>query len=130
FYQRLCQIDPALRRLFRGDMREQGRKLMATIGMVVSSLDRLGELLPAVQDLGRRHAGYGVRDGHYDTGGGALLSPPRTKVGDSLSREAEEAWAIAYATLTGVMKAAAAEVAVQGTRGEAAGDARQLASSV
>jgi hemoglobin-like flavoprotein len=133
FYQRLFQLDPGLKPLFRGDMTEQGRKLMAILGTVVSRLDRLDELVPAVQDLGRRHAGYGVEDEHYDTVGTALLSTLRAGLGDALSREAEEAWAVAYATLAGVMKAAAADVAsparVRGRRGEAAGEARRLASS-
>jgi hemoglobin-like flavoprotein len=133
FYQRLLQLDPALEPLFRGDMTEQGRKLMAILGTVVSCLDRLDALVPAVQDLGRRHAGYGVEDEHYDTGGTALLSTLRAGLGDALSAEAEEAWAVAYATLTGVMKAAAADVAsparVPGRRGEATGDARRLAGN-
>jgi hemoglobin-like flavoprotein len=92
---------------------------MAIIGMVVSQLDRLGEIVPAVQELGRRHAHYGVRDEHYDIGGTALLSTLRVGLGDALSREAEEAWAVAYATLTGVMKQACAATD-PGTRNSAA----------
>jgi hemoglobin-like flavoprotein len=109
FYQRLFELDPSLEPLFRGDMTEQGRKLMAMIGMVVSRLDQLGEIVPAVQQLGRRHAQYGVEDEHYDTVGTALLSTLRAGLGDALSREAEEAWALAYTTLAGVMKQASAE---------------------
>jgi hemoglobin-like flavoprotein len=90
-------------------MTDQGRTLMAMIGMVVSRLDQLGEIVPAVQHLGRRHAEYGVEDEHYDTVGTALLSTLRTGLGDALSREAEETWAVAYATLGGVMKQASAE---------------------
>ena len=115
FYQRLIELDPSLQPLFRGDMTDQGRKLMTVLGTVVSHLDRLGELLPTVQELGRRHAAYGVKDEHYDTGGTALLSTLRAGLGDALSLEAEEAWAVAYATLTGVMKAAAGEVIAPGS---------------
>ncbi len=32
FYGRLFELDPALKPLFKGDMKEQGRKLMAMIG--------------------------------------------------------------------------------------------------
>jgi hemoglobin-like flavoprotein len=109
FYQRLFELEPSLEPPFRGDMTEQGRKLMAMIGTVVSRLDRLGEIVPAVQQLGRRHAQYGVEDEHYDTVGTALLSTLRAGLGDALSREAEEAWAVAYTTLAGVMKQASAE---------------------
>lgn len=109
FYQRLFQLDPGLEPMFRGDMTEQGRKLMAMIGTVVARLDQLGELVPAVQQLGRRHAQYGVEDEHYDTVGTALLSTLRAGLGDDLSCEATEAWAVAYTTLAGVMKQASAE---------------------
>jgi Globin len=54
-------------------MREQGRKLMAMIGMAVSSLDRLETIIPAVVDLGQRHTSYGVQPAHYDTVGAVLL---------------------------------------------------------
>ena len=108
FYERLFELDPRLKPLFRGDMTEQGRKLMAMLGAVVSQLDRLDELVPAVQQLGRRHAGYGVEDAHYETVGKALLSTLRAGLGDALSSEAEEAWAVAYTTLAGVMMRASA----------------------
>ena len=65
FYARLFALEPSLQELFRGNMTEQGRKLMAMIGVAVGNLDRLETPEPAVQDLGRRHAGYGVRAEHY-----------------------------------------------------------------
>ncbi len=113
FYRRLFELDPSLEPLFHGDMTAQGQKLMAMIGTVVSRLDRLGELVPAVQQLGRRHAQYGVADEHYDTVGTALLGTLRAGLGDALSHEAEEAWALAYTTLADVMKQASAEASVQ-----------------
>jgi hemoglobin-like flavoprotein len=108
FYDRLFQLDPGLRSMFRGDMAAQGRKLMVMIDTVVGRLDRLGELVPAVQALGQRHAGYGVRDEHYAIVGTALLDTLRVGLGDAFDAEVEEAWATAYGTLAGVMKEAAA----------------------
>jgi hemoglobin-like flavoprotein len=35
------------------------------IAAAVKGLDRLHELQPALEDLGRRHAGYGIRIEHY-----------------------------------------------------------------
>ncbi len=60
FYGRLFQIAPEVRPLFPADLTEQGRKLMTTLAVVVNSLDDLPALLPVVQRLGARHAGYGV----------------------------------------------------------------------
>ena len=126
FYERLFQLDPGLRSMFRGDMATQGRKLMVMIDTVVGRLDRLGELVPAVQALGQRHAGYGVADEHYAIVGTALLDILRAGLGDAFDAEVEEAWAVAYGTLAGVMKEAAAGLSrrlapCDATTGESAG---------
>jgi hemoglobin-like flavoprotein len=107
FYHRLFELDPSLRRLFHGDIEAQGQKLMATLGTVVVHLHRLAELLPAVEDLGRRHSAYGVTEAHYDTVGVALLGALRAGLGVGLTHEAEDAWAAAYGVLANVMKRAA-----------------------
>ena len=74
FYARLFELDPAIERLFRRtDMAAQRKILMQTLTVVVKSLDKLDQIVPAVQALGRRHAGYGVRESHYATVGEALL---------------------------------------------------------
>ena len=47
FYERLFDLDPTLRRLFRRtDMVQQRRILMQTLAVVVRSLDRLEQLTP------------------------------------------------------------------------------------
>jgi hemoglobin-like flavoprotein len=112
FYTRLFELDPSLRYLFKGDMTDQGKKLMATLKIVVNSLDRLEATLPAVQELGRRHVGYGVEDYHYETVGTALLWTLSQGLGEQFTPEVEAAWGTAYLLLAGAMKAAAAEVAV------------------
>src|SRR5215467_6282708 len=73
FYQRLFETDPSLRILFKGDMRQQGEKLMQVIDGAVNGLTNLERITAAIQDLGRRHADYGVEDHHYDTVGATLL---------------------------------------------------------
>ena len=111
FYERLFEMDPSLRPLFKGDMAEQGRKLMQMIGVAVKSLDRLEQVLPAVCALGARHAAYGVRQKDYDTVGRALIWTLRKGLGDGFTTEVEAAWAETYAALAGVMKSAQAEAA-------------------
>jgi len=106
FYNRLFELDPALKPLFKGDMTEQGKKLMSMIGMVVTNLHRLDSLVPAVRDLGRRHAGYGVEDRHYDTVADALLWTLEQGLGDAFTSETRAAWTHCYSTLAGVMKQA------------------------
>src|SRR4051794_8211254 len=74
FYERLFEIDPATRALFRPErMAEQRRKLVQALAAVVHALDDLGAVLPTIEALGRRHAGYGVTEAHYRSVGAALL---------------------------------------------------------
>ena len=111
FYDRLFELDPALRGMFRGDMAEQGRKLMTMIGTVVGSLKSLDRIVPGIQALGARHAGYGVRDEHYDVVGAALLWTLAKGLGAAFTDEVRDAWAAAYTLLANTMKDAAAEAA-------------------
>src|ERR1044071_7164564 len=111
FFRRLFDLDPALESLFKGDMVEQGRKLMQMLGVAVRSLERLEQVLPSVCALGARHAGYGVRERDYDTVGRALIWTLRKGLGDDFTPETEAAWAATYAALAGVMKRATAEAA-------------------
>jgi hemoglobin-like flavoprotein len=111
FYGRLFELDPTLKELFKVDMREQGRKLMQMIGLAVSKLDALDELVPAVQALGRRHAGYGVKDVDYDTVGAALLWTLQQGLGPAFTPEVKSAWTTVYGLLASTMKAAAQSVA-------------------
>jgi len=106
FYKRLFEMDPSLRPLFKGDMTEQGRKLMAMLAMAVTGLSRLDDLVPAVRQLGVRHAGYGVTDDHYDTVAGALLWTLEQGLGDEFTPEVKDAWVATYTVLATTMKEA------------------------
>ena len=107
FYERLFELDPALRRLFsRTDMDAQRKNLVQTLTVVVKSIDKLDTVIPAVEGLGRRHAGYGVRPKHYATVGQALLDTLQTGLGDAFTRDARDAWGEAYELLAGLMIAA------------------------
>ena len=108
FYGRLFELDPSLKPLFKGDMKAQGQKLMAMIGTAVGGLTQPDTILPAIQDLGRRHVGYGVQPQHYDTVGAALLWTLEQGLGPAFTPETRQAWAKTYDLVAGVMKEAAA----------------------
>jgi hemoglobin-like flavoprotein len=108
FYGRLFELDPAIERLFRRtDMAAQRKNLMQTLTVVVKSLDTLDQIVPAVQALGRRHAGYGVREAHYATVGESLLWTLEQGLGDAFTPDVRAAWTEAYGTLATVMIEAA-----------------------
>jgi hemoglobin-like flavoprotein len=108
FYERLFTLDPGVKTLFTGDTKHQGRMLMQAIGFVVKGLQQLETILPAVQALGKRHKGYGVRGEHYDTVGAALLWTLEQGLGDAFTSEVKAAWTEAYTLLATVMQEAAA----------------------
>lgn len=111
FYNRLFELDPALRHLFKGDMKEQGQKLMNMLQIAVRGLDRMEQLVPAVSALGQRHASYNVRPEHYTTVGSALIWTLEQGLGEDFTPETREAWITVYEVLTGVMKSAATSLA-------------------
>jgi hemoglobin-like flavoprotein len=110
FYARLFELDPSLKPLFNGDMKRQGMMLMSMLATAVRGLTNTEALVPVVKGLGRRHVGYGVKDQHYQTVGQALIDTLAKGLGDDFTRETREAWLAAYALLSSVMKAGAAEM--------------------
>ena len=110
FYDRLFELDPALRPLFaRTDMPGQHRIVMQTFKVVVASLDEFDTIVPFIRALGRVHARYGVRQEHYDTVGAAFMWTLDRGLGDAFDDETADAWATAYDKLASVMIEAAGE---------------------
>jgi hemoglobin-like flavoprotein len=107
FYERLFGFDPALRAMFPADMAGQRRKLMTMFVKAVQALERPQALAPLLAALGRRHAGYGVRDAHYDTLGGALSETLRLSLGEAFDAETEAARAACYSLVATAMREAA-----------------------
>lgn len=107
FYENLFAAQPALRALFKSDMQVQGERLMTMIGAAVAKLDDLPALVPVLQQLGARHAGYGVRDEHYEVVGVALLKTLAQGLGDDFTPPVREAWTRVYGVVASTMRAAA-----------------------
>ena len=110
FYDRLFELDPSIRSMFaHTDMPAQRRNLMQTLTVVVKSIDKLETLVPAVEALGRRHAGYGVQPSHFATVGAALLDTLAIGLGEGFTPDVRDAWATAYGILADVMIGAMGE---------------------
>ena len=111
FYARLFEIAPQVKPMFKGDMAEQGRKLMAMLNTVVNGLSNLNGIVPAAQSMAKRHVDYGVRPEHYAFVGEALLDTLAKGLGADFTPATKQAWTDAYGLLSGVMIAAAYPVA-------------------
>jgi hemoglobin-like flavoprotein len=109
FYTRLFEQSPALRPLFKENMREQERKLISLITFAVSKVNNLDEIANDVVALGTRHKGYGVKDEMYNDVATALLWTLEQGLGSQWNNEVKEAWTTLYVTLAGIMTKAPAK---------------------
>jgi hemoglobin-like flavoprotein len=104
FYSRLFEIAPETRSLFADDISRQKKKLIQMLAWVVMNLHQLDRILPAIQDLGQRHAGYEVKPSYYESVGAALIWTLEQGLGrDAFTDEVRQAWLAAYAILSGAM---------------------------
>ena len=108
FYQRLFEIDPSLRPLFKSDIQEQAKKLMDMLAAALSLLERPAELAGVLEESGARHAGYGVRTEHYPTVRRALLDMLTEVVGPGFTPETRQAWNALYDFIEAAMLRGAA----------------------
>jgi hemoglobin-like flavoprotein len=109
FYSNLFEVDPSLKLLFKGNMEEQGKKLMQMIGAAVGKLTDLGSLVPILQDLAKRHVGYGVQKAHYATVGSALLKTLEQGLGQAFTPQVKASWTEVYGVMSTVMISASKE---------------------
>ena len=113
FYRRLLEIDPSTRKLFRAtDMVAQRKKLLQTLSFAINGLNDLDALASKVEDLGRRHARYGVTDAQYDSVGAALLWTLEQGLGQAWTPAVASAWTEVHQLLSRIMRKAAAQADV------------------
>ncbi len=79
------------------------------IDYAVSGLDNSDTILPTIQDLGKCHVGYGVKEEYYDTVGESLLWTLKRGLANNFTPEVKDAWAAAYKLLSDTMKNTARE---------------------
>lgn len=103
FYARLFELDPALRTWFRGDMREEGRNLIAMMATVVASLGQPETLVPAIRVMAIRHRSYGTVQEHYASVGAALLWTLKKGLGNDFTPAVSAAWTTIYSLLANIM---------------------------
>jgi hemoglobin-like flavoprotein len=70
----------------------QGDKMVTLLGTLIAALNRPDQIVPVLQALGQRHAGYGVQDSHYATVGSALLWTLEHCLTTNFTAEMRDAW--------------------------------------
>ncbi|MGB5737508.1 MAG: globin family protein [Thiohalocapsa sp.] len=104
FYGRLFEAYPEVRPLFKGELDEQGEKLMRMIGKAVDALDDLEPLDRVIKMMGARHSGYGVDDGDYEKLADALFWTLEKQLGDAFTPATRAAWVSVYDDLATMMR--------------------------
>jgi hemoglobin-like flavoprotein len=103
FYTRLFEVAPGVKHLFKGEIKEQSRKLMSMITYVIAKLDKLDTILDEVKGLATRHNKYGAKKEHYAVVGECLIYTLKTGLGTRWNPETEAAWVAVYGVLANAM---------------------------
>jgi hemoglobin-like flavoprotein len=107
FYEKLFELDPFLRVLFKGDIDAQGAMFVSALGLAVAGLDEGNAGERSLRDLGQRHAGYGVTDAHFVTFREALVQTLSAQLGPRFTEGHAVAWRAAFDRIGVVMRDAA-----------------------
>lgn len=124
FFVRLLTDSPELLQLFsfrdldlsgdamRNDprLKKQALAIIQHVDLAVNSLNDLGSIVPALKDLGARHAMYNVKDHHFGPVGAALLNTLDAGLGEKFTLEVREAWTLVYGIVADTMKDGAKEL--------------------
>ncbi|WUH94181.1 globin domain-containing protein [Streptomyces sp. NBC_00433] len=106
FYDHLFANNPGVRPLFAPHIDEQRDRLWAALGALVANLENTDTLTDMLQNLGRRHVGYGALPEHYPAVGASLIATLRHFAGDAWTPAVEESWTAVYGVISGTMIAA------------------------
>jgi nitric oxide dioxygenase len=109
FYGKLFELAPSVRPLFHNDLGLQGRKLMDMLSAIVETLDDFERIRTRLEELGCKHASFGVRPEQYETLTFALLWTLGEALGADFDARTSEAWGIALGAVNEAMKARAYE---------------------
>lgn len=106
FYDRVFELDPSLKVLFRRNMHTQGRELMGALSVAIHNLHDPSAIRTMLHSLGRRHMHYGVTTDDYIIVGIALMDTLADGLGDKFTPETRTAWQALYQFIAETMQEA------------------------
>ena len=103
FYNKLFELAPETKQLFKTGILEQGSKLTDFINYVVMYIREIDGLTLHLKFLGMKHKGYRVKKKHYPVYREALIWAFKTGLGDNWSEEAETGWDKIHEIMSSIM---------------------------
>ena len=103
FFERLCEVEPALGAQFTGNLDLHSDKLATVIQIAVISVKNLDSLVPMLKLLGSEYRSYGAQPEYYEIFGDVLLWTLEQGLGDAYTDEVNEAWATLYGIISEMM---------------------------
>ncbi len=104
FYATLFKQHPAVIPMFKNtEPKEQQKKLLAALKLVVANLRKPDVLGDALKGLGSKHQGYGAAPEHYQAVAATLISVMKEMAGDAWTSQIQSAWEHALNTIAEVM---------------------------
>ncbi|QHT67514.1 hemin receptor [Rhodocytophaga rosea] len=103
FYNKLFELHPELRPMFKNDLVFQAKKLIAMVTVMITKLQKMDDIMPEIHALAQRHVGYGTRPEHYAVVGKALVWMLEQGLGNRWTDETRVAWETWYNQLAKAM---------------------------
>jgi NAD(P)H-flavin reductase/hemoglobin-like flavoprotein len=116
FYAQLFAMDTEIRAMFPAAMDVQRRRFFEALGRIADAQQSQAardRLVPYLQDLGRAHRKFGVRERHYEVIRRALLATLQRFAAPRWNETAKHAWEVAYNRAATIMIEAAKDDAAE-----------------
>lgn len=108
FHGMLFTLAPEVRDFFPVNMGPQHGKFVRAVARLVHMMDRPGDLIPFLEQLGKDYRKFGLTSEHYEAVGTALLAALKNQLEADWTSEVERAWAEAFTLVARTMQEAAA----------------------
>ena len=93
FYDELFVHFPGVKPMFANTTKaKQSKMLIAALKLVIANLDNPDKLVPVLQEMGKRHKGYGAEPEHYSAVAETLLSVMKEIAGKAWTKQVHQAW--------------------------------------
>jgi nitric oxide dioxygenase len=105
FFTRLFTSAPELRGLFPAELGHQRRRLMATLGFAVKTLDDFEDIVPLLCALAAEYHRAGMRKAHFAAYCAAILYTLEARLGVDWTPAHRDAWAEFFGVLVQSVRA-------------------------